>query len=384
MKSVSTLFIVFMIVFCACSSDAEEISTLSRIEISSAAGNRLDITETVSLNIIGYDQTGRVMEVTGEVSWSANNDIVVVESSGLVRPQMFGESIITATIDDLSATYEINVWDSSAPRTDIFVSDVGVNRSGPHQILRYYEYGDFAEVYISSQLSRPQDIVFLEDQGVVLVSNLGSDNINKYDIETGDFIEAFATNIPGPTRMDIGPDGLLYVILWKGGPVKRYNLDGTFVDDFTDISINEAIGMDWDSNGNLYVSSFNESGANGLVYSFDELGVSQGLFVNDPQLAGPTDIWFDDNDNLYVNDWEGSSVRKYDSNGAFLEIFISGLSQPEGVAFLSDTTLAFGASGTSNIPIYSTEGVLVHDLVSSGVGGLVTPNAVVLRPVNYD
>ena len=127
---------------------------------------------------------------------------------------------------------------------------------------------------------------------VVLISNLSSGNINRHNINSGQFIDSFATNIGGPTRIKIGPDGLLYVLQWTGdGLVQRYQLDGTFVDNFTSVGVFQSIGLDWDNEGNLYVSSYN-NGANGSVRKFDPEGNDLGLLI-DTGLQGPTDIWFD-------------------------------------------------------------------------------------------
>ena len=91
----------------------------------------------------------------------------------------------------------------------------------------------------------------------MLISNLNTGRITKYNSTTGEFIGDFATGIGGPTRMKIGADSLLYVLQWAGnGKVKRYQLDGTFVDDFTSVGVPQSIGIDWDNDGNLYVSSY--------------------------------------------------------------------------------------------------------------------------------
>lgn len=77
--------------------------------------------------------------------------------------------------------------------------------------------------------------------------------------------------------MKIGPDNLLYVLQWNGnGRVKRYQLDGTSMGDFTNASVNQSIGLDWDSSGNLYVSSYNGDS----VRKFDSNGNDAGLFIN--------------------------------------------------------------------------------------------------------
>ncbi len=379
-----TFFSLLLITGCLAgcgSDDSTDPPVLTQINISSTNGTRLDVLtqETTQLSVVGIDQFGNSIGIRESISWSSDNNNVSIDSEGLVTAVAVGASVITAETEGLETDYDILVWDSSAPRTDIFVSDVGANRNGPHQILRYDSEGNFGKVFIGSGLSKPQDIVFLEDQGIVLVSNLSGNNITKHDITTGESRGVFASGINGPTRIDIGPDNLLYVIQWNGGPVKRYDLDGNFIDDFTSSSINEAIGMAWDSGGNLYVSSFN-NGSNGFVKKFDRSGNDQGFFINS-NLAGPTDIWFKSGD-LYVSDWSGNRVQKFDSDGAFISTFISNVSQPEGVDFFDNGDILIGASGSSSVKRYSSNGNFLEDLVSSGAASLKTTNAVVLRKVN--
>lgn len=105
--------------------------------------------------------------------------------------------------------------------------------------------------------------------------------------------------------MKIGADSLLYVLQWSGnGKVRRYQLDGTYAGEFTSVGVPQSIGLDWDSNGNLYVSSY--TGDN--VRKFDPNGNDLGLFVTS-NLAGPTNIWFDDNGDLLVSDYDGTAVK---------------------------------------------------------------------------
>lgn len=212
---------------------------------------------------------------------------------------------------------------------EIYVSDAGNFASPPWKILKFDENGENPEVFINTNLAWPQDIVFLEDQDVVLISNLNSGTITKYNSATGIYIEDFATGISGPTRMKIGADSLLYVLQWSGnGRVKRYQLDGTFVDNFTNVLVPKSIGIDWDSNGNLYVSSY--SGDN--VRKFDTNGNDLGDFIN-TNLLGPTNIWFDAAGDMLVSDYDGTAVKRFDSTGAYVNNFLTGLSNSEGVAF---------------------------------------------------
>ena len=135
---------------------------------------------------------------------------------------------------------------------DFFVVDIGPDRGPPWQVLKYDENGQNPEVFIDTELSKPQDIVFLENEGTALVSNLQSGRITRHDATTGAYISDFASGIGQPTRMKIGADNLLYVLQWAGnGRVLRYDLGGNFIDEFTSVGVSNSIGMDWDAQGNL-------------------------------------------------------------------------------------------------------------------------------------
>lgn len=260
--------------------------------------------------------------------------------------------------------------------TEIYVSDAN-NFSAPWKILKFDENGENPQTFINTNLAWPQDIVFLEDQHVVLISNLNSGRITKYNSSTGEYIENFATGISGPTRMKIGVDSLLYVLQWGGnGRVLRYQLDGTFVDEFTSDTVYQSIGIDWDSNGNLYVSSYTKK----RVRKFDQNGNDLGLFVT-TNLLGPTNIWFDDNGDLLVSDYNGTAVKRFDSDGNYLSDFITGIHFSEGVDFFPNGNILLGNGATSSVKMFDSSGNYIEDLIPSGSGGLVTPNAVVLREV---
>jgi hypothetical protein len=262
--------------------------------------------------------------------------------------------------------------------TEIYVSDAGNFSSPPWKILKFDENGENPEIFIDTVLAWPQDILFLEDQNVVLISNLNTGRITKYNSTTGDYIGDFATGIGGPTRMKIGADSLLYVLQWSGnGKVRRYQLDGTFVDEFTSVGVTQSIGIDWDADGNLYVSSY--GGAS--VRKFDSDGNSLGIFIN-TNLAGPTNIWFDDNGDLLITDYNGTAVKKFDSSGTFINNFITGLSQAEGVAFFPNGNILIGNGATHSVKMFDSNGNYIEDFIPNGSGGLVTPNAIVIRETN--
>lgn len=262
--------------------------------------------------------------------------------------------------------------------TEIYVSDAGNFSSPPWKILKFDENGENPQTFINTNLAWPQDIVFLENQQVVLISNLNTGTITKYNASTGAYIDNFATGIGGPTRMKIGADSLLYVLQWSGnGTVRRYELDGTFAGEFTSVSVPQSIGIDWDSSGNMYISSYNGK----YVRKFDQNGNDLGLFAI-TNLAGPTNIWFDDNGDLLVIDYNGTAVKRYDTSGTFLSNFITGLGNAEGVDFFPNGNILIGNGATSSVKMFDSNGNYIEDFIPSGSGGLITPNAVVIREIN--
>jgi len=263
---------------------------------------------------------------------------------------------------------------TQAQNLKMYVSDAGNFNLPPWQILKFDVTGENGQVFINQHLDWPQDIVFLENDNEVLISNLNSGEIARFNSTTGAYIGSFATGIGGPTRMKVGADGLLYVLQWEGnGKVWRYQLNGNFVDQFTSTGVAASIGLDWDTTGNLYVSSYN-----GFVQKFSPKGTDLGKFIS-TNLAGPTNIWFNAAGDLLVNDYNAGIVKRFDSNGVFKGNFITGVPQCEGVNFLADGSILLGVGGTKSVRQYTPNGVIVKTLVPPGTLGLLTPNAVVLR-----
>jgi streptogramin lyase len=149
------------------------------------------------------------------------------------------------------------------------------------------------------------------------------------------------------------------------------------VDEFTTVGVSQSIGIAWDSEGRLYVASFNGA----FVRRFDTEGNDLGLFVS-TNLQGPTNIWFDDNGDLMVMDWSGLAIRRFNENGFFQQNVVLGLSEPEGVEFLDNGDILVGNGGSSSVRQYDADGRFVGDFVPSGSGGLVKPNALRFRTVS--
>ena len=277
----------------------------------------------------------------------------------------------------IAVLLSVLLWAFNAPAQDyqVYVIDAGNFSQPPWQILKYDGDGENPQVFTNQHLDWPHDMLFLENAETVLVSNFNSGNIERFHSATGQYIDTFASGIPGPTRMKIGPEGLLYVLSSSANArVKRYRLDGTFVDDFTSVGIPGCLGLDWDERGNLYVSSYDLQ----MVRVFNTQGTDQGTFINS-HLNGPTNIWFDDNGDLLVLDYDAGVVVRFDRNGVYQGEFIQGLAEAEGVDFLPDGDILIGDGGSSAVKRFTPQGAFVEDFVSSQSGGLLKPNTVVVR-----
>ncbi|MBV1923260.1 MAG: hypothetical protein KUG68_04440, partial [Flavobacteriaceae bacterium] len=261
----------------------------------------------------------------------------------------------------------------------VYVSDAGGFNNPPWFIYKFDENGENPQVLLDEDdgIIWPEDILFLEDQNVALVTSLSTAGIiGKYNATTWEFIENFAEGIAGPTRMKIGYDNLIYVLQWSNtnNKVLRYQQDGTFVDEFTSVGVPQSIGLDWDANGNLYVSSYGGS----TIRKFDTDGNDLGLFISSG-LAGPTNIWFDKNQtgDLIVLNWNNGTVKRFDSDGNFVVDILTGLSQPEGVDFFPNGDILIGNGGDGAVKRYDNTFNFIENFIEPGL--LITPNAVVIR-----
>lgn len=264
----------------------------------------------------------------------------------------------------------------------VYVSDAGGFNTAPWFVNKYDQNGTLERVLMTEDdnIRWPQDIVFNDDEGVVLISNLSAAGIiSKHDPFTGDFIGNFAEGIAGPTRMKIGPDGLLYVLQWDVNinNILRYEMDGTFVDEFTSVGLPQSIGLDFDAAGNLYVSSYSGS----YIQKFDTNGNDLGPFI-DSGLSGPTTIWFDTDGTLIVLNYNNGIVMRFDADGVFLENLITGVGGCEGIDSFPNGDILIGVGSDGSVRRYDSDFNFIENFVEPN-SSLITPNAILIRPDDY-
>jgi len=58
------------------------------------------------------------------------------------------------------------------------------------------------------------------------------------------------------------------------------------------------------------------------------------------------------------------------------------LGNAEGVDFFPNGNILIGNGATHSVKMYDSNGVYIEDFIPNGLGGLITPNAIVIREVN--
>lgn len=259
---------------------------------------------------------------------------------------------------------------------EVFVSD-----RDNSAVKRYDINGNFIDNFITSGsggLSYTEDILFHPD-GSILVTGVGNSTIKKYDGTTGAYLGNFSSGftLTDPSKMSLGPDSLIYVTQWAGTlNVVRFNLDGSFVDEFTSVSVANGLDHFWDADTNFYIAEYT-NGANGFVHKFDKNGNDLGVFIPTTNLQGPTSMWVDQTGDILVEDWTTGQVHRFDSNGNYESVFISGMTNPEGVAFLPNGDFLICDWGEDAVHRFAADGSALGYFTSGN--GLTDPNSVVVR-----
>lgn len=257
-----------------------------------------------------------------------------------------------------------------------------MNSRGTNAVYLYDQNGLFLDDFIPSNsggLVTPEDVLFHPD-GSMLVTGSGNTAIKRYDGETGAYLGDFSSgyDLEIPSKMSLGWDSLIYVTQWgtTQQTVVRFSLDGQFVDEFTQVPAPNGIGHAWDAEHNFFLALYG-NGTNGSVQKFDTAGNSLGTFVSTTYLQGPTDIWFDTNGDLLVEDWTTGKVLRYDTAGQYVGEFITGLTNPEGIATLPNGQMIIGDWGEDAVHLVDSSGAVLGYFASGN--SLTDPNNITLR-----
>lgn len=194
------------------------------------------------------------------------------------------------------------------------------------------------------------------------VTNLGVNTITQYD-ENGFGTNFTNSSVIGPNGIAIDVNGNVYVTT-NANTIEVFSPSGIDLGVFASTGLNLALGLAFDSSGNLYAANF---GSN-TVEKFAPNGTDLGVFAN---VTRPTGLAFDAAGNLCVANFS-SSIMRFAPNGAQLFSFTSlNLNNPEGIAFDSSGNLYVANGGSDSIEVFSPSGIDLGGISPSGLSGPV-------------
>ena len=212
----------------------------------------------------------------------------------------------------------------------------------------------------------------------LLVSSFFSDSVGRYDAKTGAFEGNFESGVglDGALAAKVGPDGLLYVASEASNQVKRYHVGtGDFVDNFIVAGsggLNGPSGLAWDSSGNLLVSSFNGDSVlryNGQTGAFIDIAVAGGS----GGLNGPDNGTLIGSDGLlYVPSYFSNQIIRYDLQAQTSEVFVNGIGRPRVLVFEGDHLYVTSETADA-VRRYELDGTFVDNFIQPGSAILDEP-----------
>lgn len=201
------------------------------------------------------------------------------------------------------------------------------------------------------------------------------------EIEARPILSRYSVPLIRPRRLISRKDGTLFIADWGAGSVVRIPPKGKATILAQDL--NEPAGLALDSQGNLYVSTFAQGmKTEGTIYRFavDEHGEHDGMkSVFAVGFSGPTDLVFDEQDNLYVANFLDNTISRVSTSGS-VSTFVANIAAP--------SALLFDAAGHLLV-LSSTDGTLYHVSISQMAEltpiarGLSAPTDLVLHPRGY-
>jgi len=228
-----------------------------------------------------------------------------------------------------------------------------------NRILKYDGMtGELIGIFTSADsfwpLDGPQNLI-LGPEGYVYVANSGSDDVQRYDAITGDFVDVFASGggLDDCGDLTFGPDGNLYVTGFHSRNVLRYNgTTGAFLDEFISLGsggLYEPTAIAFGPDNNAYVASTSSEilRYDGTTGNFIDEFVPKGY----GGLTHPGAMIFGPDGHIYICSMYAGEVLRYDgATGAFLGIFIPAVSLHGDDLF--PTELIFGPGGDLYVCYY--------------------------------
>ncbi|MDH5515754.1 MAG: cadherin domain-containing protein, partial [Gammaproteobacteria bacterium] len=325
--------------------------------------------------------TDNVYEVTVQASDGTDTDTQVI-SITVTDQAITTVSASGAASVDGGSTYTLNLSaDEDATSWTINWGDGSIQTvaGNPGSITHVYDAG-FKGLTMDILVSATDgNGVHFNNDVIVPTAFLTGEGLFRFDGISGTYTQTFSgAELTNPYTAIIGPDGLLYVAGHTSDNIVRYNAEtGAYVDTFVSAGsggLNAAAGITFGADGHLYVS--NQIGDSILKYD-GSTGAFLGTFVTAGSggLNGPTDMEFRNDGYLYVVSYNTNSVLRYDATtGAFADTFIStgsgGLNGPGSLAWGPDGNIYIGGTNSVIKRFDGSTGAFIDNFVTANLGGL--------------
>ncbi len=171
----------------------------------------------------------------------------------------------------------------------------------------------------------------------------------------------------------------IYISSRNTNSVKYYQSDGAYLGDFTapnagGLSKTQDL-LFHPHDGTLIVTGIDNSS----IKRYDpQTGDSLGQFISSANLDGPVGLWQNEVEEWLVVDWTKGSVEHFDSQGAYLGAFISGLDRVEGHTFDADGNIYLCDWAKNVVNRYLPDGTFDGEFINTG--GLLAPNSIIFGP----
>jgi outer membrane protein assembly factor BamB len=209
--------------------------------------------------------------------------------------------------------------------------------------------------------------------GDLLVSSRFTNNVLRYNAQTGAFIGVFATGngLANPNGIAYGPDHNLYVGLGDQSRVFRFDgQTGDFLNEFVGPStpggLGNCRGIAFGPEGDLYVCS----AANNQVLRYDgATGAFVGVAASGQGMSGPVGLTFGPDGNLYVGCALSNAVYAFTTVGTFIRSYQCGTNRNHvGTVFDRAGRLLVAQSVSNNVLAYDPVTGTCLGIVAQGNG----------------